>query len=1034
MNRFLLLSLLFISAYFTSGQIYNLTKYTQDDGLSSEYIYDISQDSLGFLHIATDDGLIGYQGTKFERYDTTHGLTDNKLSCLSVNYKGAVIIGHSQNGISVKTRNQFTKIRDSEKIEGPVTTLLCDSHVIYFGTRAGKLGIVKHNTINWEELNGVSFINKMIKLNGNILLATDNGLYTLIKSNKPRLIKVLEGQFITGIYYLENNNILLTTDKGEATIYKTDGKEGLFLQKLGTIQLPENPSIRSVIKAKKNKLIFGTWGKGLYTCSYNPVNFQFSNLENISLTNGLENPFITALFNDFNDNVWIGTFGGGLYKYSNNHFRVLNKASGLPSDRITSVFIDRNLTFIGLENGFGVMKNDIVDSCVFYTSNNKFLNDKVNSFGKLNNTDYLIATENNGIILFNSTYHVFTNFSKKLGLVNFPKTVNHIFSAGDSLTYISTIDGLYIYRQKTHQIKKLTTNEGLPHNNIHRIFLDSKKRVWLIAPKSSPGMLENDSVTLFKDLPNFKSFNVTSICEGRPNEIFIATNGDGLYKEQHGKVKQYGVANGLGSNYVMGVIYIKEKNCILCTHPNGLSVLNLANDSIKHYTNKTALKAYENTINSVAYKNQTVYFGTQQGLGIYRLNEENECTLAPKNTFLRLKLNNLIYPLTDSVITLPYNEYDIRFEFIGIELSNPQEVVYEYCLSGLENTFKTSKESNVEYFKIKDGTYIFILNSKNESGIKSIDKPIYKKWWFLLLLFLMCVGAVYLIIKLRTKKLLADNLLLEKKVNEKTADIANINAILKEKNHNITSSIDYAKRIQSVMLPPKSEMTEHLDLFIFYEPRDIVSGDFYWYHKTEKYIYIAAVDCTGHGVPGAFMSLLGTTFLNQIMLELEAPMPSLILTELDSKIINSLRQKSKYDYNSDGMDIALLRINRETRELVFSGAGRPLFFTRKNELKELSPNIFSIGGFHEGVAKKFKDEITSYDEGDNLYMFSDGLTDQFGGEQGKRFSTKKLRTFLSQIYTEPTSVQLKAIKDEFYNWKGTADQLDDVLIIGIKLK
>jgi len=1034
---------LVICAQIMCSQIYNLTRFNQDDGLISSYIYDITQDNQGFLSIATGEGLVTYQGTKFQTYDTTNGLGDNLISSLDVNKKGDLFIGHYQNGMSVKSGNVIRRISGTEKIESPITTITCDGDIVYFGTRIGKVGIINDNKISFLELEGASFINKIIRFNSNLLVATDNGIYIIAGSNKPKIFEETEGYFFTTLCDLNGVSFVAGNDNGAVSVYSINGGNSLKLNKINSINLGANLPIKTIIKNIDNKLVIGTWGKGVFTLKYSPKHLGFYEVENISINNGLDNAFINGLFRDFNDNIWIGTFGGGLFKYADSHFRIYNKKSGLNSDRVKSVFLDSDLSFLGFENGFGIMKNGNVDSIIYFNSKNKFFDDNVNSFGKIGQYEYLIATENNGLFLFNIKSKNFQDYFKKIGVSQYPKTINHINTTNDSVIYISTIDGLFIYKPSSRKVAKLTTYEGLPHNNILNTFLDSKNRLWFVAPKSSPGMLENDSITLYKDLPNFKSFNATSICEGNKGDIFIGTNGDGIYRLYDGKIKQYTISSGLGSNYVMGLVYIKEQNSLICAHQNGLTVFNLSNNRIRHHTRKTVLKAFENTINSIVQNRSNVYFGTQQGLGVYLMNEERINSLPPKNSIIQIKINEKLYSISDTLIELPYNQYDIKFEFIGIELSDPEDVLYSFKLNGLENGFKTSKDRIAEYFKIKEGTYEFILNSKNAFGTESqnsikikivIDKPIYKKWWFIMLLIIIGTLVVYFLIKLRTKKLLSDNLILEKKIEEKTADIVAINKVLEDKNFDITSSIDYAKRIQTVLLPHMADITKHLDAFVYYKPRDIVSGDFYWYFEENDYIYIAAVDCTGHGVPGAFMSLIGTTFLNQIMIELHNPLPSQVLLQLDKKIVKSLRQESGTEKIRDGMDMCLCRINIKTKELVFSGAGRPLYFVHNNEFNEFKSTIYSIGGFHEGVVKQFIDETINYSENDMVYMFSDGFGDQFGGDKTKRYSTKKMKAIFSEIYSEPSKSQLALVNMEFNNWKGDLEQMDDVLVIGIKLK
>ena len=1042
LNKLIILVFVFCIPYAVKSQIYNISKFTNDDGLPSSYIYDITQDNLGYLVIGTGEGLAYYDGVKFKSYDTLSGLSSNLVLSIAANKQGDLFLGHSENGISVRNGASFKKLKNSSSIESPITTMLYLDKILLFGTRSGKIGILNGENISYISLEGSSFITKIINFSNSIFVATDNGLYEINNLKTATLIKETDGVYINSICKINETHFVIGTDTGDLIVYDYRKKASEKFEIVFKTKLCNNSPIKSIILHENNKLLISTWGKGLFNCKISAFNYQINTIENIGEKNGLQNLFINCAFKDFNGNIWIGTVGGGLYKYSNDHFRILNKTSGLFSDRVKTVFADNNEIFVGLEKGLQIINENYKDSILIYNSKNKFLDDNVNTIKKINDTEYLIGTENNGLFIFNRNKNSFVDFFKLHKYKDAPKTINHVNILKDSIIYIATIDGLYIYRYEKNSILKLSTDDRLPHNNILNTFLDSKNRLWFVAPKSSPGMIEGDSITLLKDMPNFKSFNPTNICEGQNGDIFISTNGDGVYKYQNSDYEQFTIKDGLGSNYVMGLSYVKEKSSLICTHQNGLSVFNTKNNTIKAYKNKTYLKAYENSINAVVNRKGRIYFGTEQGLGIYLIDEENRSSLPPRNTILNIKINEKIYSTNDTIIELPYDNYDITFNFIGIELLNPNEVLYKFKLQGLEDKFKTSYDNQITYYKVKEGEYEFLLTSENSNGksnpnykkiIIIIDKPIYKKWWFIFILIALLVFIVYTLIKSRTKKLVHDKLLLEQMVQEKTIDIMNMNKILEGKNDDITSSIDYAKRIQSVLLPKLNEVLKNLDCFIYFKPRDIVSGDFYWFHKTKEYTYIAAIDCTGHGVPGAFMSLIGTTFLDQLLIENETPLPSEILRGLDKKIVRSLRQAEGDDNIWDGMDMALCRINYNTNELIFAGASRPLFYIKDHNFMEIKSSIFSIGGYHKGVVKVFQDDVISFKKGDAFYIFSDGFADQFGGIKNKRYSTKKMKELIFNIYKESTTSQQSLLNFEFKSWKGDSEQIDDVLVIGVKL-
>ena len=252
------------------------------------------------------------------------------------------------------------------------------------------------------------------------------------------------------------------------------------------------------------------------------------------------------------------------------------------------------------------------------------------------------------------------------------------------------------------------------------------------------------------------------------------------------------------------------------------------------------------------------------------------------------------------------------------------------------------------------------------------------------------------------------------------------------KNKDITDSINYSKRIQEASLPPKD--LRHVlfpDSFVLFKPKDIVSGDFYWYAEKNGKKLIAACDCTGHGVPGALMSMIGNNLLNQIVNEKEITSADEILNHLHTEIRKSLKQNEQPE-SRDGMDVALLVFNAGN-QVEFAGAQRPLWIIRKNDVEEIKGNKFSIGGLQTEESRIFSKTVIPLQMGDSLYIFSDGFVDQFGGEHGKKFMTKNFKDLLLQFHHQPMAQQELLIAKTFESWQGIREQVDDVLVIGIRI-
>lgn len=271
-----------------------------------------------------------------------------------------------------------------------------------------------------------------------------------------------------------------------------------------------------------------------------------------------------------------------------------------------------------------------------------------------------------------------------------------------------------------------------------------------------------------------------------------------------------------------------------------------------------------------------------------------------------------------------------------------------------------------------------------------------------------------------------------KKIKTQKLQIESQRDILDLQNKKINASIQYAQNIQRAILPVKHNISESFENFIIYKPKDVVSGDFYWYAKLGDIAFVASVDCTGHGVPGAFMSMIGNSLLNEIVLEKQEKEPAKILSLLNEKVIEALRQEETE--NSDGMDVCFIAINLKSYELTYSGAKRPLilFNQNKKELEEIKGDRISIGG-KNNKNKKFTNHNVKINSGDILYLSSDGLTDQNNSER-KRFGTSKLQEIIINNISASLKEQGEIIEKELQDFQKEEEQRDDISLIGLKIK
>lgn len=269
-------------------------------------------------------------------------------------------------------------------------------------------------------------------------------------------------------------------------------------------------------------------------------------------------------------------------------------------------------------------------------------------------------------------------------------------------------------------------------------------------------------------------------------------------------------------------------------------------------------------------------------------------------------------------------------------------------------------------------------------------------------------------------------------VDERTRELQLRNEEISQKNREITDNVNYAKRIQTAILPAEQTIYSTLSKsFVLYQPKDIVSGDFYAYFPQPGGAMIIAADCTGHGVTGAFLSVVGSSLLNQMINEKKITDPGKILDALHDAMIETLNQRS--GESTDGMDIAICSVDLFNSKLSYAGANRPLWMIRENELIVVQPNKFPVGGLQIVHEENFQSHHFDLQKNDTFYIFSDGYADQFGGEFGKKFMTKKLKDIFLNIQQLSMQEQKDYLLKCFEDWKGNHEQVDDVLVIGVRI-
>jgi len=412
--------------------------------------------------------------------------------------------------------------------------------------------------------------------------------------------------------------------------------------------------------------------------------------------------------------------------------------------------------------------------------------------------------------------------------------------------------------------------------------------------------------------------------------------------------------------------------------------------------------------------------------------------------------------------TIKFSLNNIEFHWAAPYFEQEDRLLYSYFLEGFSKSWSEWQLVPFkEFTNLKYGKYKLSVKAKNVYGMESnsgsyafvISRPWYVTFPAIMGYALLSGLLVYILVRLYTKRLTRENLRLEGVIEERTAEI-------RKQKEELTDSIEYASRIQRALLPSEHLMEErNIEHFIMFRPRDIVSGDFYWMGEKDDKMLIVAADCTGHGVPGAFMSMLGMTFLDEIVIKSEITSTDEIMEALRDHVIHSLEQSgnSGREIIMDGMDLAMVSLDMKNNKIQYSGAYNPLYLVRelkRSEKAKVSKGVeldLPRGSVYDeknllmhiradqmpiGVSeKKMRFNATTIkDEGYNIYMFSDGFLDQFGGPRRKKFMSKNFKNLLLDIQGVPLKDQGEALERVLVDWMGDISQIDDILVMGLRIK
>lgn len=405
-------------------------------------------------------------------------------------------------------------------------------------------------------------------------------------------------------------------------------------------------------------------------------------------------------------------------------------------------------------------------------------------------------------------------------------------------------------------------------------------------------------------------------------------------------------------------------------------------------------------------------------------------------------------PQDEGQYKIDYKHNSISFSFSAPYFDDEHDIEFSYLLEGQESEWSEwNKNTKIDFSSLREGDYVFRVKARNiynqeskEAVVRfTIHPPWYRTTWAYVIYILILIILILIMVRISSLRLKRKNEHLETLVTERTKEIASKNTELQKQKDEIQhqqteimDSINYAQRIQEAILPVDQEMKNAFkDSFVLFLPKDIVSGDFYWFAQVDNKSVVVCADCTGHGVPGAFMSMIGSDKLNQFVKEKKITEPGLILSEVNQGIKSSLKQIDDNSSTKDGMDAAIVTFDKSNNTLQYAGANRALWLVRNGELIETKATKAAVGGFTADDQVFELNELTIQD-GDSIYLSTDGYADQFGGPKGKKLKVKIMKQLILDNHQLPMIEQQEIYHKALIDWMGEIEQVDDVCVIGLK--
>lgn len=1026
----------------------------------------VLQDDNGLMYFGNNVGLLIYDGENW----TSLKLNNSIVRSLEKAKNGRVYYGAqgefgylyaNANGI-IKSKSLVNLLPDSLKLFGDVWKTYAYEDKIIFQT-FDYVFIYENEKIKILEAENYYHFGYQRKKDFYII-DREIGLKILTQDG---LKMVNGGEFfanlrIYGWINYDDYALIVTREKG---IFKLTFKENASIEimpfKTKIDDLMISGEVYCAGAMSDNNIGIGTLYSGFYL-----INDNGELLKNIDKDAGLKSEIINAFYEDQQKGLWLALDIGIARVEINSGFQSYSLSEGLEGI-VNSVVRFNGKIYFGTTKGLfeigekqikkiSNFNNDVrylfidetlkYENLIILTEVGTFSLSKENKLTKLNDenglfivnrdktkTEFLIGTMSDLSLLD------YSNRTTRQLINNIPEIRRIVQDADGNIWLGTSLNGVYKIKNiddKEPEITIYDTLKGLPSNSYNlpftvnnKLFFGTFNGIYQYNKSEDRFQKSNDlAIGSYTDADQ-----IYQIIEGFNNQVWLFKSNEILHEfilyNSKTKTSSFPLRR-MGEFDTYQCIFPENQNVTWFGGPDGLFRYDASKPSMDNIPFKTKIRGVYG-INDTLFGG---YFGFEKdGKKIEKQPER----LIPE---------------------LIYKNNNINFEFAALSFDNEKENVYSYLLEGFDNKWSDwTPEAKKSYTNLNEGTYTFHVKSKNVYGKEgeedtytfTILPPWYRTGWAYLGYAIGAIALVYFITQLSVRRLKRAKIKLEAIVVNRTAEVVaekeeveKQKKIVEIKNKDITDSINYAQRIQQAILPLPEDFTKVFpQSFIYFQPRDIVSGDFYWFYQTKKadqnWVYIAAADCTGHGVPGAFMSMIGNTLLNEILNEKQIYETDLILNQLHLEVRAALKQDTAQNTTNDGMDIALCRINLDTLELQYAGANRALYIFKKveNEIQfvDVKPNKFPIGGYQAETIRSFTAHHIQLVKGETFYIFSDGYADQFGGASNKKFMVKRLQNELMAMQKLPMHEQRYLVQKLVMDWKGDAEQVDDILMIGVRV-